>query len=461
MTATADAALAALLPEGLAAEVEQATGARIAAIRPRGGGGASREGAELTLVWPDAREEHAYMNYDVHRAGAGDDAAFLREAAILAALSGPLASAGVRTARFIAAIPAVRALIATRMAGDANFNLLRDAAARSAVAADYMAQLAALHAIDVEVHPVAGMGEPRPIRELVEARLAELRARNAASADPLIATTLDWLAANIPAEPARLAIVHGDAGPANFLYAGGRVTALLDWELVHYGDPMADLAMLWLRMLFQPFVPIRDAFAAYEAAGGARVDVARVHFWQLFFEVGFAGRGRYADPAAPPPPNLGMNMVYSTIHRRVLAESLADAAGVTLPPVALPDAPPGPRERSFQIALDDLRDMIVPRLADQQAAVKAKGLARLVKWWRDGERYGPGFAEAERGELADALGRRFADIGDARRALADAVRTGGIDRATAIRLCHAEAVRDAALMADAMGGLAQTKLAPL
>src|SRR3546814_20517770 len=104
-----------------------------------------------------------------------------------------------------------------------------------------------------------------------------------------------------------------------------------------------------------------------------------------------------------------MNRFYSTSHRRVLSEALAEAAGVALPAVALPDAAPGAHERSFAIALDDIRDTIVPRLADQQAAVKAKGLARLVKWWRTIERYQPGFHKVERAELAVALGRDFAE----------------------------------------------------
>src|SRR3546814_7484719 len=93
---------------------------------------------------------------------------------------------------------------------------------------------------------------------------------------------------------------------------------------------MADLAMLCLRMLCQGFVPLPQAFAAYEAAGGHRVDLARLRYWRLLFQTGFARRSRYDDPDAPPPPNLGMNLVYSTIHRRVLSEALAEAAGVAL-----------------------------------------------------------------------------------------------------------------------------------
>ena len=449
-----------LLPGDLGDWVERATGARIAEVRPRGGGGASREGAELLLDYGD-RTVRAYMNYDVNRAGAGDDAAFLREAAILRALSGPLSRSGVRTARLLASIPERRALIAEHVGGESSFNRLTAPADRLAVASDFMAQLAALHRIEL-AEPIEGMGPLRPIAATVRERLAQLRERNDANgSDPLIALTLDWLGDNIPPEPARIVVVHGDAGPANFLYADGEVMALLDWELVHYGDPMADLAMLCLRMLFQPFVPLPDAFEAYEAAGGVAVDLDRVRFWRLFFQVGFANRARYDDPAAPPPPNLGMNMVYSTIHRRVLAEALAEVSQVDLPLVPLPEAPPARHDRSYAIALDDLRDFIVPRLTDQQAAVKAKGLARLVKWWRTIERLGPGYEAAERRELSEAFGQDFTTLAASRSALGQAVAARTLDHATAIRLCHAQVTRDAALMADAMGGIADTRFAPL
>ena len=451
-----------LLPEGLAVAVEAESGAKITEVRPRGGGGASRDGAELDLAWPDGRTASAYMNYDVHKAGAGDDAAFLREAAVLRALSGPFASAGVRVAPYFASLPEQRALVCGLVKGEDRFGKLADPQQRSALANDFMAQLAALHRIDVAATPVAGMGPVEPAETLIARRIAAVRETNSGKAwDPLIHLSLNWLEANIPADMPAPVIVHGDAGPGNFLFVGDRITALLDWELVHYGDPMADLAMLSLRMLFQPFVPLPEAFAAYEEAGGYAVDLKRLRFWRLLFQTGFARRSRYDDPDAPPPPNLGMNLVYSTIHRRVLSEALADAADVPLPPVELADAPPGLRDRSYAIALDDIRDTIVPRLSDQQAAVKAKGMARLIKWWRAIERFGPGFHAAEKSELEAALGQGFANQAAAWSAFGEAVAADRIAIDRAIILCNAHETREAALMADAMGGLASTKFAAL
>lgn len=451
-----------LLPPGLAPAVEAASGARVVAVRPRGGGGASREGAELDLAWPDGRAASAYMNYDVHKAGAGDDAAFLREAAVLRALSGPLADAGVRVAPYYASVPDQRALVCGMVAGKDRFGSIADPVQRDVLAADFMGQLAALHRIDVAANPVAGMGPVEPAETFIRRRIAQLRAGNSGKGwDPLIHLSLDWLEANIPADMPPPVIVHGDAGPGNFLFDGDKVTALLDWELVHYGDPMADLAMLAIRMLFQSFVPLPQAFAAYEGAGGHKVDLPRLIYWRLLFQTSFARRARYDDPDAPPPPNLGMNLVYSTIHRRVLSYALAEAAGVALPPVALPEAPPGAHDRSFAIALDDIRDTIVPRLSDQQAAVKAKGMARLIKWWRAIERFEPGFHAAEKAEIEAALARDFADYRAAWAAFRDAVAEGRIATDAAIILCNAHETREAALMADAMGGLADTKFAPL
>lgn len=455
-------ALFALLPTGLGEAVEAASGMTVAAVRPRGGGGASREGAELDLKDTEGTLHRTYMNYDVHKAGAGDDDAFLREAAIIRALSGPLRDAGVQVAKFYAAIPELRSLVGGYVAGEPNYNKLTNESDRLEVAADFANQIARLHRIDVSQTPVEGMGPVQPTRSLIEDRIAWLRQGNTGRAwDPLIHLCLDWLAANIPADLPDPVIVHGDAGPANFLYAAGKVTALLDWELVHYGDPMADLAMIAIRNLFQPFAPLPQVFAAYEAAGGYPVDLARVRYWRLLFQTQFARRSRLDDPDAPPPPNLGMNMVYSTIHRRVLSEALAEVAGVAITPPRLPQAAPGTRDRSFGIALDDIRDTLLPRLSDQQSAVKAKGLARLVKWWRDLERYETAMLAEERDEIAAALNAPFATHAEAWAAVCAQVEAGTLDLPIAVRLINGHVTREALVMADAMGGLAKTGFKPL
>lgn len=445
------------LPAGLAAAVEAATGAEIVAFERRGAGGASREGAALSLRYPDGRVVRCFMNYDVAKAGFGSDADFLREAAVLRALSGPLSASGVRTARFVASIPSSRALIGEFVEGEVDFNKLTSPVERLAVAGDFMAQLAALHAID---GAAADIPELRP-RVTVRERIAALRERlEIHRDDPLAWLCLDWLERNVPSDPPRLSIVHGDAGPANFLYRDGKVTALLDWELVGLGDPMADLAMIAIRNLFQPFIPLPEAFAAYEAAGGSPVDRAKIRFYRILLLTALVSGQRLLDPASPRCPNLGMNLIYETVQRRTLAECLAEEIGVPLAPLVRPEIRPTGIDLAFDVALEDLRDSIVPALSDRRSVVKAKGLARLVKWWRSIDRLRPVLAAEELAELAPLLGPH-ASLDAGRQAFSAAVFEGRLAQSDAVHLCYRQAERDALLLADAMGSLADRRFVPL
>jgi prepilin-type processing-associated H-X9-DG protein len=47
--------------------------------------------------------------------------------------------------------------------------------------------------------------------------------------------------------PLRLSLIHGDFNPANFLYADGRVTGIIDWENARVGDPREDLG--WMQTM--------------------------------------------------------------------------------------------------------------------------------------------------------------------------------------------------------------------
>jgi aminoglycoside phosphotransferase (APT) family kinase protein len=52
---------------------------------------------------------------------------------------------------------------------------------------------------------------------------------------------LEWLRSHRPAEPERYAICHGDLFGANILERHGRVTGIIDWNLVTVADPAFDV----------------------------------------------------------------------------------------------------------------------------------------------------------------------------------------------------------------------------
>ena len=58
---------------------------------------------------------------------------------------------------------------------------------------------------------------------------------------PTIRLGVEWLRRNPPSLPQRQTIVHADFRTGNLLVDDGRLSAVVDWELAHVGDPMEDL----------------------------------------------------------------------------------------------------------------------------------------------------------------------------------------------------------------------------
>ncbi len=105
---------------------------------------------------------------------------------------------------------------------------------------------------------------------------------------PVFDLALRWLRDNAPAPSEAVTLVHGDFRHGNLIIGPEGVRAVLDWELAHFGDPMEDLGWICVNSwrfgeIDKPvggFGSREDLFAAYEAASGRPVDVARVMFWE-------------------------------------------------------------------------------------------------------------------------------------------------------------------------------------
>ncbi|NNC53282.1 MAG: phosphotransferase family protein [Erythrobacter sp.] len=112
---------------------------------------------------------------------------------------------------------------------------------------------------------------------------------------PIIALGLRWLMDNLP-EPVAPVLNHGDYRLGNILCEDSHLTGVLDWELAHFGDPHEDLAFgcmpVWRFGAYDRQAlglgSLEDYFAAYEAAGGCRVDPTRFRFWTIYRTVWWA-----------------------------------------------------------------------------------------------------------------------------------------------------------------------------
>jgi aminoglycoside phosphotransferase (APT) family kinase protein len=84
-------------------------------------------------------------------------------------------------------------------------------------------------------------------------------------------------------------LVHGDFRLGNLIVGPDRIEAVLDWELVHLGDPLEDLGWLCARpWRFRGPGPVGgmgeydDLLAAYERESGTAVDGEELRWWEVF-----------------------------------------------------------------------------------------------------------------------------------------------------------------------------------
>jgi aminoglycoside phosphotransferase (APT) family kinase protein len=135
---------------------------------------------------------------------------------------------------------------------------------------------------------------------------------------PLLEEAAAWLVQNAPPLE-RLSIVHGDAGPGNFVHQGGRVAVVTDWEFAHLGDPAEDwafcLTMRGARTLR------RDLWLAlFRERAGVDMPEAQWTYWEAFnlFKGACANRTCLAlfERGVNPAPN--MAIIGTALHQLFL-----------------------------------------------------------------------------------------------------------------------------------------------
>ena len=283
------------LAEELAGWIVRATGepsARVSALRPLAGG-ASRESWAFDLTHADGRVEHLVLRRDP--AGRTLQGSRRQEFLILrAAAAAGVPVPAVRFCEDDASILGSPFFVMEFVAGETLARrLLRDdeyAPARGALPEQLATALARIHAMDARDPALAFLPVPPAGTAPAAAELARWEdIYRAATPDPhpAIELALRWLAPRVPAA-ADQRVVHGDFRIGNVIFGPEGLRAVIDWELPHVGDPMEDIGWLCVRSWrFGAAAPVGGLcererfFAAYERAGGVRVDAAAVRWWEV------------------------------------------------------------------------------------------------------------------------------------------------------------------------------------
>lgn len=440
------------LPAEIVSWIKDVTGAEHVRAQRRPGGGRR----EAWLIDTDGLgRQRLFLRFDrSDPAETGDPFTLDRESRFYAALQGT----EVPVPTLVGSHPKLQAMLCERVEGETWFSRLTDEEQRLAIAREFMAKLAALHRVD----PASvDLDEPREsVRACVEADIARwesLYRFGDPPKDPTIEFGLAWLKANVPAPDIGPVIVQGDTGPGNFLYRDGRITAVLDWELAHFGDPMDDLGWLALRAVQEPFTDFADRLADYEQASGTTVDLDRLRYYRLFAELKVVILGFRRSVRFDPLAEIGNVLIYETLHNRLFADALAGQYGLADEPALELDAESTEQQWLYDVMLAQLRDIIVPGTADPFAALRGKGLARIVKYLRQVDRSGHAAEQLELDRLEGLLGTRPRSVAAGRRALADTITEESLTDLALVNYLRDRAYLQLELMRPAMGVLAERR----
>ena len=308
----------------------------------------------------------------------------------------------------------------------------------------YMDVLAEIHSIPVEAFADTEATLPTTSDEIALAyfdRNHQLLAERD-RVDALVEFFTSWLRRNVPRHRTQKSFVTGDCG--QFLNRGEEITAILDLEIGHIGDPMHDLACFRGRQGVENMGDIPSLYRRYEKASGEPLDIPVIAYHTVTF---LAAATIQPTHLAILDKHKGGDwvegiMLLAFIARRTL-EAIAEIAGVALDDpqdIELPKAQISPHR---ELAMDKLEQEIAnlptsETFPDWQRDV----LITLPQYLRHEAQFGRWMESENLREIGEAIHDASIDFVDSDRALKAYVqRAEPEEDAKLIRLFHRQYIR--------------------
>ena len=285
---------------------------------------------------------------------------------------------------------------------------------RESVMEDYLAILAAVHALDVEPFQDAGVPRaPTPAESgLVGMQAYERLYRSQKRRpDPFLEFCLGWLARNPLDNHGRESVVVWDSG--QFHHQDGAITGVLDLELAHIGDPLMDLAAFRQRDTIIGYGEPRALYERYAELSGTHVDLDAIRYYHFAFTLAnqLAFHGALADP--PPGSDYMTNLQWCCETNRFAVEALADILSLDLPEgdlsdaeraeMEFPEARTSPGVVGHQHLVEILRHATA---ADEFGQYRLRGGFRLARHLQRLDEIGDAVVDADLDDLHALLGER-------------------------------------------------------
>src|SRR5215204_2154341 len=272
---------------------------------------------------------------------------------------------------------------------------------RDRVLEEYLELLARIYAIPLAAAAAAGFPVPT---DSAGAELGFLRRMEAVAdrdadarpADPVEVFLRRWLRDHVPQDrlPAARFITYDSF---QFMFEGGRITGLLDFEHAHVGDPMMDLAALRIRDTLKHLGDLTELADRYEDVTGVVIDHDVVEYQTVLYNA--LSVVSVGPPLADPVPGTDWisYLAWYVNGARWAFESIAEIGGYALDPVEVPEPRPTRHAPAHRYLVDRLRGAASRDRSDYELA----GLGRIASHLKRVDEIGARFAADDLAELVN------------------------------------------------------------
>ena len=262
-----------------------------------------------------------------------------REALVLEWLGGQSLTT-LRVPPFLGFHDETGSLLMTKLEGSAQMHNVDDDDQLRSISAHFAEQLAELHRLDITSFVDANddLRIPTDAEDLAtgnflaysEVDLDKVRTKRPHLIDPLLTLARRWAHTRVPDTARGACLVQGDCGPDQFLFVDGRVSAIIDWELAHVGDPMVDLGAMRLRECIYPAGMFPHVLERYRALG-MPVDEQAIRYYTVV-TILFTLFGTFGGAVRLDPRNdeVIQQLWWQVSLRRALCEAIAEWEGIDL-----------------------------------------------------------------------------------------------------------------------------------
>jgi aminoglycoside phosphotransferase (APT) family kinase protein len=295
------------------------------------------------------------------------------------------------------------AIIMEAVPGTRDVALAASADERRSVARQFIEAVAAMHRLPIEPFVARGIKRQSSAQEIALAGLEAywpLYEKNKRGPEPLIEFAVRWLRAHVPAHRTRASFIQFDSG--QFLFEGGRLNALYDFEFSMIGEALTDLATMRMRDSYEPLgEEFRELCRHYAAVTGQPIDVGVLRYQNALFStvscMQVAGRVAAPNPGDPHDTYLEWDLAL----KRVLVLILAECMGVELEKVPSGMARPGGNAALLKMLADAVEQI---QVADDLQLARKSSAQKLVEYLQRSDDLGGWLERESRNEAREFLG---------------------------------------------------------